>query len=173
MRNAARARTLDIASFADWRAERKSKSSIASPNHGPVPNIIMTCGSKCGRHRPRSAGYWRALWNSIFPNDIAQYSEGYIYAAVKTINRVQDPIAGQINWYVIGERKPGSDPSVDFHGIRVFTWNMKKHRYETAFRTSGMRGVYPLADRPGRRQSHVPGLRIGRGRHDEDRLTTS
>ncbi|HLH32979.1 MAG TPA: SH3 domain-containing protein, partial [Terriglobia bacterium] len=57
------------------------------------------------------------------PTDIAQYSEEYIYAAVKTINRVQDPLAGQINWYIIGERKPGSDPNLDFEGIRVFTWN--------------------------------------------------
>ncbi len=78
------------------------------------------------------------------PSDIAQYSEDYIYAAVKTINRVQDPLAGQISWYVIGERKPSSDSDIDFAGIRVFTWNMKKHRYETAFRIHGVRGVYPL-----------------------------
>ena len=78
------------------------------------------------------------------PGDIAQYSEEYVYTAVKTINRVQDTLAGQINWYVIGERKPGADPDIDFERIRVFTWNMKKHRYETAFRTRSMRGVYPL-----------------------------
>src|ERR1051326_1507439 len=78
------------------------------------------------------------------PVDISQYSEEYTYAAVKVINRVQDPVAGQINWYVIGERHPSHDPNVDFQGIRVFTWNMKKHRYETAFRLKGLRGVYPL-----------------------------
>jgi len=78
------------------------------------------------------------------PADIAQYSEGYTYAAVKTINRVQDVFAGQINWYVIGERKPGVDPHIDFSGIRVFTWNLKKHRYETAYRATNVRGVYPL-----------------------------
>lgn len=78
------------------------------------------------------------------PMDIAQYSEDYVYSAVKKINSVQDSLAGQINWYVIGERKPGSDPNLDFEGIRIFTWNMKKHRYETAFRTKGIRGVYPL-----------------------------
>jgi hypothetical protein len=78
------------------------------------------------------------------PMDIAQYSEGYTYAAVKVVSRVNDPVAGQINWYVVGERKPGADPNVDFQGIRIFTWNMKKHRYETALRTSGIRGVYPL-----------------------------
>jgi len=78
------------------------------------------------------------------PTEIAQYSEDFIYAAVKMINRVQDPLAGQIAWYVIGERKPSTDSNIDFQGVRVFTWNMKKHRYETAFRTKGMRGVYPL-----------------------------
>jgi SH3-like domain-containing protein len=78
------------------------------------------------------------------PMEIAPYSEEYIYSTVKVINRVQDPIAGQVNWYVAGERKPGSDPNFDFEGIRVFTWDLRKHRYETAFRTKGMRGVYPL-----------------------------
>jgi uncharacterized protein YgiM (DUF1202 family) len=78
------------------------------------------------------------------PADIAQYSEGYIYAAAKKINRVEDSLAGPITWYVIGERKPGLDPHLDFQGIRVFTWNLRKHRYETAYRVRGLRGVYPL-----------------------------
>ena len=78
------------------------------------------------------------------PADIAQYSEEYVYPAVKILNRVQDPLAGPINWYIVGERKGNSDAQIDFQGIRVFTWNMKKHRYETAFRTKGIRAVYPL-----------------------------
>src|SRR5215467_2840224 len=59
------------------------------------------------RPKPTEVGW--VLASSVefdIPADIAQYSEDYIYAAVKTINRVQDPIAGQINWYIIGERKP-------------------------------------------------------------------
>src|SRR5205823_6579119 len=60
------------------------------------------------------------------PAEISQYSEEFSYAAVKKINRVQDPLAGQISWYIVGERKPGLDPNLDFQGIRVFTWNMKK-----------------------------------------------
>ena len=97
------------------------------------------------RPAPREVG-WLLSGSLDFdiPNEIAQYSEDYIYAAVKMINRVQDPLAGPINWYIVGERKPGSDPNIDFQGVRIFTWNMKKHRYETAFRTKGMRGVYPL-----------------------------
>jgi uncharacterized protein YgiM (DUF1202 family) len=97
------------------------------------------------RPSPTEVG-WVLLGSLEFdiPADVSQYSEEYTYAAVKTVNRIQDPIAGQINWYVIGERKPSHDPNVDFEGIRVFTWNLKKHRYETAFRMKGLRGVYPL-----------------------------
>lgn len=78
------------------------------------------------------------------PADISQYTEGYVYTAVQKINQVQDPIAGPINWFVVGERSPGLSSTLDFDGIRVFTWNMKRHRYETAFRTRDLRGVYPL-----------------------------
>lgn len=78
------------------------------------------------------------------PAEIAQYTEDYVYAAVKPLNQVQDSIAGPIQWYVVGERRPGMDPNLDFNGIRVFTWNNRKHRYETAYRVRGLRGVYPL-----------------------------
>ncbi len=97
------------------------------------------------RPSPTEVGWiLSSLLDFDIPADVAQYSEGYTYAVVKTINHVQDTLAGPISWYVIGERKPGLDANLDFEGIRVFTWNMRKHRYETAFRTHGMRGVYPL-----------------------------
>ena len=78
------------------------------------------------------------------PEGIAPYTEDYVYSAVKTLNSIEDPVSGTIRWYVVGERRPGSDPELDFTGIRVYTWNMRKQRYETAFRKQGLRGVYPL-----------------------------
>jgi SH3-like domain-containing protein len=97
------------------------------------------------RPSPTEVGWvFASLVDFDVPVDVAQYTEGYTYAAVKRINRVEDTLAGPINWYVIGERSPGLNPHLDFDGIRVFTWNMKRHRYETAFRTRGMRGVYPI-----------------------------
>jgi SH3-like domain-containing protein len=77
------------------------------------------------------------------PAEIAQYTEDYVYAAVQSVNQVQDSLAGTIHWYVVGERKAGADPQLDFTGIRVFTWNLRRHRYETAYRIP-LRGVYPL-----------------------------
>ena len=97
------------------------------------------------RPSPKEVGW--VIGNLVefdIPADVAPYSESYTYSAVKTLNQVQDPLAGPVNWYLVGERKPGLDPHLDFQGIRVFTWNQKKHRYETAFRLKGLRGIYPL-----------------------------
>ena len=131
-------------------------------------HIIMTCGSKFGRLRPRSAGSWRALSSSIFPNDIAQYSEDYIYAAVKMINRVQDP-----------DRR--SDQLV--HRRRTKAWlrlqcRFRRHpclhlEHEEAPLRNGVphqRDARRVSarGRPGRRQSHLSRLRIERGRHDKN-----
>ena len=78
------------------------------------------------------------------PAGIAPYTEDYTYSAVKILNAIEDPVAGNVSWYVVGERRPGTDPNLDFVCIRVFTWNARKQRYETAFRKQGLRGVYPL-----------------------------
>jgi hypothetical protein len=78
------------------------------------------------------------------PPEIAQYSEDLAYSAVKTLHQIEDPVAGTIRWYVVGERRPPVDPALDFNGVRVFTWNNARHRYETAFRMRDVRGVYPL-----------------------------
>jgi SH3-like domain-containing protein len=97
------------------------------------------------RSSPTEVGWLiGSLVDFDIPSEIAQYSEGYTYTAIKTLNQVQDSIAGPINWYIAGEKRPGLDPMLDFDGVRVFTWNMKMHRYETAFRARGLRGVYPL-----------------------------
>ena len=78
------------------------------------------------------------------PAGIGGYMEGSNYSAIKPLNTVEDSEVGPIIWYVVGERRPGAPPDVAFDGIRVFTWNLKKHRYETAYRIKGIRGAYPL-----------------------------
>src|SRR6476620_1280185 len=97
------------------------------------------------RPSPTEVGWvFSGLLDFDIPADVAGYSEGYVYSAVKAINRVDDPIAGPLNWYIVGENKNTMNPHLDFEGVRVFTWNMKKHRYETAYRAKGLRDVYPL-----------------------------
>ena len=50
----------------------------------------------------------------------------------------------------------------DFDQVRVFTWNVKKHRYETAYRQRNIEGYLPVAinqSKNGQGQS-VPGFSI-------------
>jgi hypothetical protein len=96
------------------------------------------------RPTPTEVGWVLAsLLEFDVPPEIAQHTENQIYSAVKVLTQVQDSEAGAMNWYLVGERRRAADPQLDFEGIRLFTWNGKKDRYETAFRTK-LRGVYPL-----------------------------
>ena len=48
------------------------------------------------------------------------------------LNRVSDPSGDKIQYLVAGARGPEGQPC-DFTTLRVYTWNLKKERYETAF----------------------------------------
>jgi SH3 domain-containing protein len=77
------------------------------------------------------------------PLDIAQYAEGQRFVAFFTLNEVKDGDK-QVPQYlaVLSENKDGQP--FDFTQIRVFTWNVKKHRYETAYRERNLNGVLPV-----------------------------
>lgn len=79
------------------------------------------------------------------PPELQPFTEDRIYAAVLTLNEVIDPEAGPVRWYVVGERRPGADPEIAFDGVRVFTWNLQDHHYETSLRLRNLNGIYPVA----------------------------
>ena len=43
---------------------------------------------------------------------------------------------------LLSEAKEGQP--FDFNKVHVFTWNVKKHRYETAYRERNLNGVLPV-----------------------------
>jgi SH3-like domain-containing protein len=81
------------------------------------------------------------------PLDIAQYAEGQRFVAFFALNEVQDSDKGvqkQVAQYLCVLTDPHDGLPFDFDQVRVFTWNTRKHRYETAYREHGLDGVLPV-----------------------------
>lgn len=81
------------------------------------------------------------------PLDIAQYAEGQRFVAFFMLDQVADSDKGiqkQIPQYLCLLTEPHDGLSYDFDQVRVFTWNARKHRYETAYREHGLDGILPV-----------------------------
>jgi SH3-like domain-containing protein len=76
------------------------------------------------------------------PLDIAQYAEGQRIVAFFVLNQVPDGDK-KVAQYLTVVTEPKDGLPFDFNQIRVFTWNVKRHRYETAYRER-MEGVLPV-----------------------------
>ena len=77
------------------------------------------------------------------PLDIAQYAEGQRFVAFFVLNEVQDA-EKKVPQYLCVLTDPHDGLPFDFDQLRVFTWNVRKHRYETAYREHGLSGVLPV-----------------------------
>jgi SH3-like domain-containing protein len=83
------------------------------------------------------------------PMDIAQYAEGQRIVADFVLNTVTDtdPDTGQsksVPQYLVLTTEPKDGQPFDFNHLRVFSWNQKRHRYETAYREHDLFGVFPV-----------------------------
>jgi SH3-like domain-containing protein len=76
------------------------------------------------------------------PLDIAQYAEGQRIVAFFVLNQVQDQDK-KVAQYLTILTEPKDGLPFDFNQIRVFTWNVKRHRYETAYRER-IEGILPV-----------------------------
>jgi hypothetical protein len=76
------------------------------------------------------------------PLEVAQYAEGQRIVAYFVLNQVQDGDK-KVAQYLTVVTEPKDGLPFDFNQIRVFTWNVKRHRYETAYRER-MEGVLPV-----------------------------
>jgi SH3-like domain-containing protein len=77
------------------------------------------------------------------PLDVAQYAEGQRIVACFVLNEVNDGDK-KIPQYLMLLTEAKDGQSFDFNQARVFTWNVKRHRYETAYRERNLNGVLPV-----------------------------
>lgn len=82
------------------------------------------------------------------PDEVAAYAEGQRMVAAYTLTKIKDDESANADHMVpeyvtvITPLKAGLP--FDFDQVRVFTWSVKRHRYETAFRLHPIQGFLPI-----------------------------
>ena len=83
------------------------------------------------------------------PDEIAGYSEGQKIVGAYVLTKVYDSESSLPNKlvpeYVSVTNAFKDGLPYDFDQVRVFTWNTKKHRYETAYRQRNLEGLLPVS----------------------------
>jgi SH3-like domain-containing protein len=77
------------------------------------------------------------------PMEIAQYAEGQRLIAFFILDEVTDGDK-KVPQYLVLMSEPKDGMPYDYDQVRVFTWNVRKHRYETAYRERKLNGVLPV-----------------------------
>jgi SH3-like domain-containing protein len=82
------------------------------------------------------------------PDALTRYAEGQRMVGAYVLATVNDPDAPQddknIAEYVTVLSPYKAGLTYDFDQVRVFSWNLKKHRYETAYRDRNVEGYLPV-----------------------------
>jgi uncharacterized protein YgiM (DUF1202 family) len=120
--------------------KKGSSSKLPEPPPGPRMEDWAMIRLKDGR-----VGW--VLMNPLFmdiPEDVMQYAEGQRVTSYFELRTVQDDVKGPMrDWVWTTISKAGNQ--FQFDGVRVFTWNRRLHRYETAFRERDVVGYYPVS----------------------------
>jgi hypothetical protein len=96
------------------------------------------------RDQQQRAGWvlGRALYLDV-PEDVAQYAEGQRIVAAFPLDEVEDQ-GKKVGEYLLLFTEPKDGAPYDFDQIRVFSWNTRRHRYETAYRERNLEGKLPV-----------------------------
>ena len=77
------------------------------------------------------------------PLEVAQYAEGQRIQGAYVLNTLHDDDK-TVSQYVVVLNEPKDGLPYDYNQVRIFTWNLKRHRYETAYRERNIMGYFPV-----------------------------
>jgi len=91
---------------------------------------------------------WSHMLDVDIPNEISGLAEGQRYVGAYVLRTVDDPESsfpnGKAPEYLALMNSWKEGLPYDFDQVRVFTWNTRRHRYETAFRQKNLQGYLPI-----------------------------
>ena len=120
-------------------AEPESGEEPTKPGEAPIPEdwwLIRDSQKRVG---------W-VLGHMLYmdvPIEVAQYAEGQRIVAFFVLDQVQDG-GKNVPEYLMLLTEPKDGLPYDYDQVRVFTWNVRRHRYEGAFRDHGLSGFLPV-----------------------------
>ena len=128
----------------DWFLVRGT--ATRPPGEGVVRNSAITTTTQPGDQTIPIAGWVVARFVALDLPD--QVREGAESAAMRVmgwyeLNRVSDGEGEHAQYLVAGTHGPEGQPC-DFTTLRVYTWNPRKTRYETAFIENNLCGAFPM-----------------------------
>ncbi len=126
----------------------KASGEKVDPN-GPPPRPPMQDWWLVRDQNNHTGWMVNGLLNTDVPDAIERYAEGQRIVGAYIINKVVDPeIEGpskEVPQYVTVTSPPReAGLPYDFNQLRVFSWNLKRHRYETANRDKNILGYLPV-----------------------------
>jgi hypothetical protein len=110
------------------------------------------------------------------PDEVAQYAEGQRMVAAYLLRKVYDlgsTFADKQAPEYVTVLSPYQDGlPYDFNQVRVFTWDTRRHRYETAFRQRNLQGYLPVvvASKAGETAGAEPTFQITQGIGDSVKI---
>lgn len=133
-----------VSLFKRATAERSLPGTTPTPESQESPKAAMVEDWWLLRDPERHMGWVLARMVDLdVPLEIAQYAEGQRIVAFFVLNEVTDE-EKKIAQYLVALTEPKDGLPFDYNQVRVFTWNLKRHRYETAYHEHNLNGVLPV-----------------------------
>jgi SH3-like domain-containing protein len=125
----------------------------AAPAPAPAPPPVLEDWWLVRDAKGQTGWIYSRMIDVTAPDILARYAEGQRIVGAYVLAHVQDPESGILNngvtvtdipEYVTVLSPYQAGLPYDFDQVRVFVWNLRKHRYETAFREHEIAGYLPV-----------------------------